>query len=208
VGKGRGATTQRDERGETQAPRHADKWWKRASVGLLVATVGVPLAAYETGLKHVVEPWVSNAFAWAEDQVRPMPDDKLIGISLRFWDPSDADRSTTFEGLSITIGPKQCRQPGGYALTRVFADRDFNANTHAFVHVTCRASGRVTVTLIPRSGAAATVYEGRAKEWDQLPFPGVKGSYSYGDVVVTMWGRDLPAGPWRPVNKCQSTDSC
>ncbi len=207
MGKRRGAPKRTNESGKTQA-QCAEMWWMRGLTALLLATGGVALTAYQSDLTHVVKPWVSNAFAWTEDHIRPMPDDKLIGISLRFWDPLDTDKKRVFEGLSITIGPKQCRQPGGYELTRIFGDRDFNSYTQAFVHVICRASGRVVVTLIPRSGAAATVYDGRAKEWKQLPFPGVKGSYSYGDVVVTTLDRSPPAGAWRPVNKCHIINSC
>ena len=55
--------------------------------------------AYQSNLTHIVEPWISDAFGWAEDHIRPMTDDKLIGISLRFWQPSDTDRGELFEGL-------------------------------------------------------------------------------------------------------------
>ncbi|MDN7899074.1 MULTISPECIES: hypothetical protein [Burkholderia cepacia complex] len=207
MGKRRSAPKQTNASRETQL-QHGEIWWKRILIALLAATASVGLMAYQSNLTHIVEPWISDAFGWAEDHIRPMPDDKLIGISLRFWQPSDTDRGELFEGLSITIGPKQCRQPGGYELTRIFNDHDSNAYTHAFVHVTCRASGRVIVTLVPRDGAATNVYDGLAKEWVQLPFPGVKGSYSYGDVVVTTLNRDPPAGPWIPANKCQLTNSC
>lgn len=197
--KRRSASKRTNEPNETQMQR-TRTWVTSGLTALLLATAAVLLTAYKSELMHVVGPWVSDAFAWTEDHVRPMPDDKLVGINLRFWDPSDADREQVFEALSITIGPKQCRQPGGYKFTRIFGDRDFNPSTYALVHVSCRASGRVAVTLIPRSGAAATVYDGHAKEWEQLPFPGVKGSYSYGDVVVTMLDLDLPAGPRRAAN--------
>lgn len=198
----------KEARPGAQASPRADAWWKRASIKMIAVSACVALGAYETGLKRVVEPWMSEAFGWMEDRMMPMADDKDIGIDIRFWDPGAADARTTAEGLSITLGPKQCRQPDGYALTRRFAGRDVNAATHAFVHVTCRASGRVTVTLTPRSGATATIYDGRAKEWERLPFPGVKDSYSYGDVTVVLLDRRPPAGPWKPVNRCQATNSC
>ena len=70
----------------------------------------VVLAVYKDGLTKVVQPWVSEAFAWIEDPVRPMPDDKLVGINLTFWNPSDVDKQRQMEALSVTLSPKQCKQ--------------------------------------------------------------------------------------------------
>lgn len=112
------------------------------------------------------------------------------------------------EVVSATIPGSLCLEPNGHSIVRAFDDSANGHQSNLIMHISCRPSGRVSVTFAPQSGQAVQVYEGRFKDGDKVAFPGVPGSYYAG--ILTMHRLDAvePKGPWVPVNKCQIANTC
>ncbi|WP_175762602.1 hypothetical protein [Burkholderia anthina] len=187
-------------------------WWKdmssKAVVAVVASTGGVLAATYNDALTSFIKPGLANAWAWTQDRISPMADDKLIGVSLTFFIPPNVDKGRSAESVSVTLSPEHCKRPDGVSIKKAYGDRERDSYTNAIVGISCRASGRTVVTLTPESGAAVTVYDGIPKDGEQVAFSGVTGSYYAGIASLYWLDKKMPDGPWVPVNKCQLTNTC
>lgn len=187
-------------------------WWRemssKAVVAIVASTGGVLAATYNDALTTFIKPGLANAWAWTQDRVSPMANDKLIGVGLMFYIPPNVDRGRSAEGVSVTLWPERCKRPGGVSIKKAYGDGERDSYTNAIVGISCRASGRTLVTLTPESGTAVTIYDGIPKDGEQIAFTGVPGSYYAGIVSLYWLDKKMPDGPWVPVNKCQRTNTC
>lgn len=193
-------------------PGAVRQWWidirKRIVSALVLATGGVLLLNYNDALNSIVKPAFTSMWAWTEDHLHPMESDTLIGVELRFFIPPNVDKQRSFEAVSATFPAKRCKRSGGASITRSFDGGSRDSYTHAIVSISCRASGRTLVKLTPQSGAPVTVYDGVFTDGEQVPFAGIPGSYYAGLLTMHVLNDKMLTGPRRPVNKCQTTNTC
>jgi hypothetical protein len=187
-------------------------WWRskfRMAAFAVVATSGMVLATiYKDTLTSLITPNLSYGFAWIQDHLFPMPDDKLIGAELRFYIPNNVNKGRSFEAVSVTFWPERCKRPEGASIVRTFDDGERDSYTNAIVTISCRASGRTLVTLTPQSGTTVTIYDGIFRDGEKKPFAGIPGSYYAGLLTLHLLDTKMPSGPWRLVNKCQLSNTC
>ncbi|WP_369987818.1 hypothetical protein [Pseudomonas xanthosomatis] len=178
--------------------RHIKKFW----LALFAATASAVWGGYQGWLSSVIEQKVPTM--WTEFFDKPMPENYLIRLDLRFGlqENSDVER---YERARVTLWPARCRQDDGDTLTRTF---DSNKNSHqdVILQVKCNYSGHVKVTLTPLFGEKATIYEGLPLDQETHTFVGVPGSYRFGQLQITrVYKKDTT---WVPVNKCQLMNNC
>ncbi len=186
------------------------KYRHQVMTAILVSTCTAVLVPYSDSVTSAVKELFTSVWAKGQDIFSPMPDDKILGVSLRFY-PSQKDGHNHYlEDLSVTIWQSQCKAPEGKSILRTFDDHkaDTDTSTQAIVGIACRASGRVKVTLTPQSGEPQVIYDGIPDDGEQHPYPGVAGSYSAGILSLYWLDTKEPEGPWVPVNKCQIDGSC
>ncbi|MDB5768044.1 MAG: hypothetical protein JWQ61_2858 [Collimonas fungivorans] len=197
---------------ETVAQQPERIWWKRmfgaATVAIVASTGGVLVEAYTGALTSFIKPTLAAGWKQMQDHLFPMPDDKLIAVSLQFFIPPNVNKERSAEGISATFWPARCKRPEGDSFKRPFDGGERDSYTNAIVNISCRASGRTLITLTPQSGTTHTLYDGILKDGEKLAFPGVPGSYYAGIVSLYLLDTKMPDGPWRPVNKCQINNSC
>jgi hypothetical protein len=174
---------------------------KKIANALVVTTGVVLLATYNDALTSTVKPAIASAWDWLQDHLSPMESGKLIAVELRFFIPPNVDKERSFEAVSATVSAERCKHPGGKSITRSFDGGSRDSYTDAIVSISCRASGRTLVKLIPQSGAPVTVYDGFYKDGDRVPFPGIPGSYYAGMLTMYFLDEKIPSGPRVPVNK-------
>ncbi len=177
-------------------------------MAVVASTGGVLLLTYTDALASFFKPTLSSVWAWTQDQVSPMSDDKLIGVDLRFYIPPNVDKGRSFEAVSATFWPKRCKRPEGASITRTFDGGERDSYTNAIISISCRASGRTMVSLTSQNGTTLTVYDGIFKDGEKITFPGIPGSYYAGTLTLHLLDTKMPDGPRRPINKCQITNTC
>lgn len=173
-----------------------------------MAAGGACLEASTDLIKNNFEPALMATRNFFEDQFSPIPDGALLGLNLTFYIPFTKAGDTSAEGVSATIPGSLCLKPNGHSIVRAFDESSYGHQTNAVIHLTCRPSGRISVSLVPQSGHSVKVYEGRFNDGDKVAFSGVPGSYYAG--ILTMYRLDArePKGPWIPVNTCQQSATC
>lgn len=177
-------------------------------IAIIVAAGGACLEASTDLIKNNFEPALMATRNFFEDQFSPIPDGAQLGLNLTFYIPSAKAGETYAEGVSATIPGVLCLKPNGHSIVRTFDQSSYGHQTNTVIHLTCRPSGRVSVSLVPQSGHIVKVYEGRFNDGDKVPFSGVPGSYNAG--ILTMHRLDVrePEGAWVPVNTCQQSNTC
>jgi hypothetical protein len=200
------------KRAATPGPDTLRQRWagmlKKIVSALVLTTSGALLVTYNDALSSIVKPTFVAAWAWTQDRLSPMESGKRIAVELRFFIPSTVDKERSFEAVSATFSAERCKRPGGASITRWFDGGARDSYTNAIVSISCRASGRTLVKLTPQSGAPVTLYDDIYKDGDKVPFPGIPGSYYAGMLTMYFFDEKMPSGPWVPVNKCQTTNTC
>jgi len=193
---------------ERMSIRHLTKLLKKVGTALIVPIGTISLLIYTDTMDSLVRQRVQASSRWFEDRLFPMPDDRLIGINLSFYLSPAISKERSSEGMSVVLSPARCKSPEGVSLTRTFDDGNRDSFTDAIVTITSRASGRVSLTLTPRSGAAQVIYDSIVKDGEQVVFPGVAESFSSGLLILHLLDTKCCDGPWRPANSCQLDNSC
>jgi hypothetical protein len=197
---------------ESVAQQPKRRWWNemlsRTAVAVVLSTGSVLLLVYNAALTDFIKPTLVSGWEWAQDQLSPMSEDKLIGVNLMFYIPNNVNKERSFEAVSATFWPKRCKRPEGDSIVRTFDDGERDSYTNAIISISCRASGRTRITLTPESGTTLAIYDGIVKDGEKVPFPGVPGSYYAGLLTLYLLDIKMPDGPAVPVNKCQITNTC
>ena len=177
-------------------------------IAIIVAAGGACLESSTDLIKNNFEPALVVTRNFFEDKFSPIPDGALLGLNLTFYIPFDKARETSAEGVSATIPGSLCLKPNGHSIVHTFDESSYGHQTNAVIHLTCRPSGRISVSLVPQSGHSVKIYEGRFNDGDKVAFSGVPGSYYAG--ILTMHRLDAlePKGPWVPINTCQQSTIC
>ncbi|WNK06511.1 hypothetical protein RMO93_25450 (plasmid) [Escherichia coli] len=177
-------------------------------IAIIVAAAGACLEASTDLIKNNFESALMATRNFFEDQFFPIPDGALLGLNLTFYIPFAKAGDTSAEGVSATIPGSLCLKPNGHSIVRAFDGLSYGHQTNVVIHLTCRPSGRISVSLIPQSGHRVKVYEGRFNDGDKVAFPGTPGSYYAG--ILTMYRLDArkPKGPWVPLNTCLQSTTC
>ncbi|UXZ98911.1 hypothetical protein K3169_14070 [Pseudomonas phytophila] len=183
------------------------QYLKKALLGTTCAIGGAILGSSTDLLKEQLWPWLYGVGHYAEDVLDPISEDELIGVNLVFYIPPEFRKGHSSEGLSASIPAKQCLK-GKHQVIRNFDDTSDDHQTNAIVHITCRPSGRLTVSLTPQDGKIVEIYDGIFNDGDRASFPGVQGSYHAGILTMHWLNSVKPEGPLLPVNKCQIDNSC
>lgn len=186
----------------------AKKTISKGLIAIIMAAGGACLEASTDLIKNNFEPALMATRNFFEDQFSPIPDGALLGLNLTFYIPFAKAGDTSAEGVSATIPGSLCLKPNGHSIVRAFDESSYGHQTNAVIHLTCRPSGRISVSLVPQSGHSVKVYEGRFNDGDKVAFSGVPGSYYAG--ILTMYRLDArePKGPWIPINTCQQSATC
>ncbi len=186
----------------------AKKSISKGLIAVIVAAGGVCLEASTDLIKNNFEPALMATRNFFEDQFFPIPDGALLGLNLTFYIPFAKAGDTSAEGVSATIPGSLCLKPNGHSIVRAFDESSYGHQTNAVIHLTCRPSGRISVSLVPQSGHRVKIYEGRFNDGDKVAFSGVPGSYYAG--ILTMYRLDArePKGPWISINTCQQSATC
>ncbi|CAM7725864.1 MAG: hypothetical protein E6265_10210 [Enterobacteriaceae bacterium] len=184
------------------------KWIAKGFIAILLAAGGACLEASSDLIKDNFEPVLVSARNFLEDRLSPIPGSALIGINLTFYLPSADAGEASAEEVSATIPGSLCLASNGHSIVRPFDESANGHKTNVIMHIACRPSGRIYISLLPQNGQGVSVYEGRFNDGDKIAFPGVPGSYNAG--IVTMYRLDAiePQGPWVPVNNCLHSDTC
>ncbi|TBU79353.1 hypothetical protein DNK06_13160 [Pseudomonas daroniae] len=176
-------------------------------IALAAAIGGACLEATTDILKKNVEPALLEAKYSLEDWWSPLAPDALLGISLNIYAPTE-DGKLRPEGASAAIPVARCRDPNWPGLVTPYSNSSLGFSTKAIISIHCRASGRISIDLLPQYGDTVRIFEGHFKDGEKVAFPGVADSYSAGVLVLHHLSNIEPVGPRVPVNKCQLTDSC
>ncbi|EIH97701.1 hypothetical protein DEN96_26625 [Escherichia coli] len=186
----------------------AKKSISKGLIAVIVAAGGACLEASTDLIKNNFEPALMATRNFFEDQFFPIPDGALLGLNLTFYIPFAKAGDTSAEGVSATIPGSLCLKPNGHSIVRAFDESSYGHQTNAVIHLTCRPSGRISVSLVPQSGHRVKIYEGRFNDGDKVAFSGVPGSYYAG--ILTMYRLDArePKGPWISINTCQQSATC
>lgn len=194
--------------GKCDLTKSLKKTISKGFIAIIVAVGGACLEASTDLIKNNFEPALVATRNFFEDQFSPLPDDALLGLNLTFYIPSAKAGETSAEGVSATISGSLCLKPNGHSIVRAFDESSHGHQTNAVIHLTCRPSGRISVSLAPQSGDSVKVYEGRFNDGDKVAFPGVPGSYYAGILTMHRLDAREPKGPWIPVNTCQQSTIC
>ncbi len=186
----------------------AKKTISKGLIAIIVAAGGACLEASTDLIKNNFEPALMATRNFFEDQFFPIPDGALLGLNLTFYIPFAKAGDTSAEGVSATIPGSLCLKPNGYSIVRAFDESSYGHQTNVVIHLTCRPSGRISVSLVPQSGHSVKIYEGRFNDGDKVAFSGVPGSYYAG--ILTMYRLDArePKGPWISINTCLQSTTC
>ena len=184
------------------------KWIAKGFIAIILAVGGACLEASSNIIKNNFEPVLVSARNFLEDRLSPIPSSALIGINLTFY-LSSADAGEAYaEGVSATIPGSLCLASNGHNIVRPFEESANGYKTNVIMHIACRPSGRISITLSPQNGQAVKVYEGRLSDGDKVAFSGVPGSYNAGIVTIYRLDAIEPQGPWVPANKCLRSNTC
>lgn len=184
------------------------KWIAKGFIAIILAVGGACLEASSDIIKNNFEPVLVSARNFLEDRLSPIPSSALIGINLTFY-LSSADAGEAYaEGVSATIPGSLCLASNGHNIVRPFEESANGYKTNVIMHIACRPSGRISITLSPQNGQAVKVYEGRLSDGDKVAFSGVPGSYNAGIVTIYRLDAIEPQGPWVPANKCLRSNTC
>lgn len=184
------------------------KWIAKGFIAIILAVGGACLEASSDIIKNNFEPVLVSARNFLEDRLSPIPSSALIGINLTFY-LSSADAGEAYaEGVSATILGSLCLASNGHNIVRPFEESANGYKTNVIMHIACRPSGRISITLSPQNGQAVKVYEGRLSDGDKVAFSGVPGSYNAGIVTIYRLDAIEPQGPWVPANKCLRSNTC
>ncbi|ELR0533333.1 hypothetical protein R3I79_003446 [Escherichia coli] len=186
----------------------AKKTISKGLIAIIVAAGGACLEASTDLIKNNFEPALMATRNFFEDQFFPIPDGALLGLNLTFYIPFAKAGDTSAEGVSATIPGSLCLKPNGHSIVRAFDESSYGRQNNAVIHLTCRPSGRISVSLVPQSGHSVKIYEGRFNDGDKVAFSGVPGSYYAG--ILTMYRLDArePKGPWISINTCLQSTTC
>lgn len=178
------------------------KWIAKGFIAIILAVGGACLEASSDIIKNNFEPVLVSARNFLEDRLSPIPSSALIGINLTFY-LSSADAGEAYaEGVSATIPGSLCLASNGHNIVRPFEESANGYKTNLIMHIACRPSGRISITLSPQNGQGVKVYEGRLSDGDKVAFSGVPGSYNAGIVTIYRLDAIEPQGAWVPANKC------
>lgn len=186
------------------------KWIAKGFIAIILAVGGACLEASSDLIKNNFEPVLVSARNFLEDRLSPIPSSALIGINLTFY-LSSADAGEAYaEGVSATIPGSLCLASNGHNIVRPFEEsaNGYRNKTNVIMHIACRPSGRISITLSPQNGQGVKVYEGRLSDGDKVAFSGVPGSYNAGIVTIYRLDAIEPQGPWVPANKCLQSNTC
>lgn len=184
------------------------KWIAKGFIAIILAVGGACLEASSDIIKNNFEPVLVSARNFLEDRLSPIPSSALIGINLIFY-LSSADAGEAYaEGVSATIPGSLCLASNGHNIVRPFEESANGYKTNVIMHIACRPSGRISITLSPQNGQGVKVYEGRLSDGDKVAFSGVPGSYNAGIVTIYRLDAIEPQGPWVPANKCLHSNTC
>ncbi|WP_128599098.1 hypothetical protein [Pantoea rodasii] len=184
------------------------KWIAKGFIAIILAVGGACLEASSDIIKNNFEPVLVSARNFLEDRLSPIPSSALIGINLTFY-LSSADAGEAYaEGVSATIPGSLCLASNGHNIVRPFEESANGYKTNVIMHIACRPSGRISITLSPQNGQGFKVYEGRLSDGDKVAFSGVPGSYNAGIVTIYRLDAIEPQGPWVPANKCLRSNTC
>lgn len=184
------------------------KWIAKGFIAIILAVGGACLEASSDIIKNNFEPVLVSARNLLEDRLSPIPSSALIGINLTFY-LSSADAGEAYaEGVSATIPGSLCLASNGHNIVRPFEESANGYKTNVIMHIACRPSGRISITLSPQNGQGVKVYEGRLSDGDKVAFSGVPGSYNAGIVTIYRLDAIEPQGPWVPANKCLHSNTC
>lgn len=184
------------------------KWIAKGFIAIILAVGGACLEASSDIIKNNFEPVLVSARNFLEDRLSPIPSSALIGINLTFY-LSSADAGEAYaEGVSATIPGSLCLASNGHNIVRPFEESANGYKTNVIMHIACRPSGRISITLSPQNGQGVKVYEGRLSDGDKVAFSGVPGSYNAGIVTIYRLDAIEPQGPWVPANKCLRSNTC
>lgn len=184
------------------------KWIAKGFIAIILAVGGACLEASSDLIKNNFEPVLVSARNFLEDRLSPIPSSAPIGINLTFY-LSSADAGEAYaEGVSATIPGSLCLASNGHNIVRPFEESANGYKTNVIMHIACRPSGRISITLSPQNGQGVKVYEGRLSDGDKVAFSGVPGSYNAGIVTIYRLDAIEPQGPWVPANKCLQFNTC
>ncbi|MGD8163421.1 hypothetical protein [Pantoea sp. FN0307] len=184
------------------------KWIAKGFIAIILAVGGACLEASSDLIKNNFELVLVSARNFLEDRLSPIPSSALIGINLTFY-LSSADAGEAYaEGVSATIPGSLCLASNGHNIVRPFEESANGYKTNVIMHIACRPSGRISITLSPQNGQGVKVYEGRLSDGDKVAFSGVPGSYNAGIVTIYRLDAIEPQGPWVPANKCLQSNTC
>ena len=184
------------------------KWIAKGFIAIILAVGGASLEASSDLIKNNFEPALVSARNFLEDQLFPIPRSALIGINLTFYLPSSDAGEASEEGVSATIPGSLCLASNGHNIVRPFEESANRYKTNVIMHIDCRPSGRISITLSPQNGEDVKVYEGRLSDGGKVAFAGVPGSYNAGIVTIHRLDAIEPKDPWVPVNKCLQSNTC
>lgn len=185
-----------------------NKWIAKSFIAIILAVGGASLEASSDLIKNNFEPALVSARNFLEDRLFPIPRSALVGINLTFYLPSADAGKASAEGVSATIPGSLCLASNGHNIVRPFEESANRYKTNVIMHIACRPSGRISITLSPQNGQDVKVYEGRLSDGDKVAFAGVPGSYNAGIVTIYRLDAIEPKGPWVPVNKCLKSNTC
>ncbi|MBJ2114449.1 hypothetical protein JFQ86_16590 [Serratia ureilytica] len=176
----------------------------------IISTTGIAfLEAYSNLLSQNIAPSIKSVWYWTRGYVTPIPDDQQYVFDIGFYIPSEVNKSTISEHMGISIPTKECRLMKGKMEVKSSTDSWRENHINVIAEVYCSRSGLVKVELSPQSGGKKlTIYDGFFEDGKIVSFPGVSGSYYAGVLRLLQVGTEEPSGPWIPVNKCQTTNTC
>jgi len=184
------------------------KWIAKGFIAIILALGGACLEASSDLIKNNFEPVLVSARNFLEDRLSPIPSSALIGINLTFYLSSAYAGEAYAEGVSATIPGSLCLASNGHNIVRPFEESANGYKTNVIMHIACRPSGRISITLSPQNGQGVKVYEGRLSDGVKVAFSGVPGSYNAGIVTIYRLDAIEPQGPRVPVNKCLQSNTC
>lgn len=184
------------------------KWIAKGFIAIILAVGGACLEASSDLIKNNFEPVLVSARNFLEDRLSPIPSSALIGINLTFYLSSAGAGEAYAEGVSATIPGSLCLASNEHNIVRPFEESANGSKTNVIMHIACRPSGRISITLSPQNGQGVKVYEGRLSDGDKVAFSGVPGSYNAGIVTIYRLDAIEPQGPWVPANKCLQSNTC
>lgn len=171
-------------------------------ITIIIAICGALLEASTDLIKNHFEPALVSTRNFFEDKLSPIPESAVIGLNITFYIPSATIGEKLADGFSATIPGSLCTSPNGHSIVHSFHGSYDEYQNNMIIHITCRPSGRILISLSPQSGHEVKVYEGRFNDGDKVPFPGIPGSYHAGILTMHRLDAVKAEGEWEPVNTC------